>query len=113
MGIFSQILSIFKTDQGFTKLRASAFKSAYRSQKTSVLIDVRTAKEFKSGHIKGAKNINVMGPTFINAVNKIDRKKPIFLYCRSGSRSAMAARRLVKMGFDQVYDLRGGYITWQ
>ncbi|SFR77232.1 rhodanese-like domain-containing protein [Maribacter stanieri] len=75
--------------------------------------DVRTASEFNSGHIKKAINVD-----FFNAGNfnkyfeKLDKNKPVYVYCRSGARSQKAARKLLNMGFLQVYDLKGGYSAW-
>lgn len=77
------------------------------------LVDVRTKREFMSGHINGAKNIDFFqGSTFEIAFSKLKKDKPIYLYCQSGNRSQKAARKLVNMGFTKVYDLRGGYRTW-
>jgi len=74
-----------------------------------VLIDVRTPEEFASGHIAGAINIPVEE---IGArLDEIPRDVPVVLYCRSGNRSAQAARILDGGGFEQVYDL-GGIIDW-
>lgn len=75
--------------------------------------DVRTASEFNSGHIKKAINVDFFkGGNFNNYFEKIDKNKPIYVYCRSGARSQKAARKLLKMGFSQVYDLKGGYNSW-
>lgn len=77
------------------------------------LVDVRTRAEFVSGHIKGARNIDFFqGSAFEAAFLKMKKDKPIYLYCQSGNRSQKAARKLVEMGFAEVYDLRGGYRTW-
>ena len=77
------------------------------------LVDVRTAREFRSGHIKGAKNIDFFSLGSFNAsFEKMDRDKAIYLYCQSGNRSQKAAKRLVKMGFETVIDLSGGYSAW-
>ncbi len=77
------------------------------------LVDVRTKREFMSGHIKGAKNIDFFqGPAFGAAFSKLKKDQPIYLYCQTGNRSQKAARKLVKMGFTKVYDLRGGYRIW-
>ncbi len=99
-------------DQAFKKLKTQDFKSLIQEKKDAYLIDVRTPKEFKAGHIKGAKNINIFNPHFKNMISKLKKEKPIFLYCRSGSRSAKAARMLSKMGFEEVYDLKGGFNLW-
>ncbi|WP_339629941.1 rhodanese-like domain-containing protein [uncultured Maribacter sp.] len=76
-------------------------------------IDVRTASEFNSGHIKNAINIDFFNPNnFKNYFEKLDRNKAIYVYCRSGARSQKAARKLLNMGFLEVYDLKGGYSSW-
>ncbi len=77
------------------------------------LVDVRTSKEYKGGHIKNAINIDFFKATdFVNSFEKLDRNKPVYLYCRSGARSQKAARRLIDMGFSKIYDLKGGYMRW-
>lgn len=76
-------------------------------------VDVRTSSEYNGGHIKNAINVD-----FFNAGNfkthfeNSDRYKAVYVYCRSGARSQKAARKLIKMGFTQVYDLKGGYNSW-
>lgn len=77
------------------------------------LVDVRTRGEFMTGHIKGASNIDLFqGPAFQSAFSRFKKDKPLYIYCQSGNRSQRAARKLVDMGFKEVYDLRGGYRTW-
>jgi rhodanese-related sulfurtransferase len=43
---------------------------------------------------------------------KLDKKKPVAVYCRSGMRSANAANILKEMGFKKIYNLDGGYLAW-
>ncbi|MBU2945362.1 rhodanese-like domain-containing protein [Zobellia uliginosa] len=77
------------------------------------LVDVRTANEFSGGHIKGAKNIDFFNSAnFEKSFQKLDKNKPIYVYCRSGARSQKAARKLLNMGFTQIFDLKGGYSRW-
>jgi len=77
------------------------------------LVDVRTSKEYQGGHIKNALNIDFYNASnFAESFEKMDKSKPVYLYCRSGARSQKAARRLVDMGFSQIYDLKGGYMRW-
>ena len=88
------------------------YKKAISNGKVQ-LVDVRTRTEFMSGHIKGASNIDFFqGSTFESAFAKLKKEKPVYLYCQSGNRSQKAARRLVEMGFTEIFDLRGGYRTW-
>ncbi|MDW8395367.1 MAG: rhodanese-like domain-containing protein [Anaerolineae bacterium] len=80
------------------------------SDRPHVLIDVRSREEFKGGHIPGAVNIDVQ--EIDRRLSEIPRDKPVVLYCRSGSRSAIAASILKRAGFAEVYDL-GGIGDWQ
>lgn len=76
-------------------------------------VDVRTAREFGSGHIQKAINIDFFKPSgFRDAFSKMDKNQPVYLYCQSGNRSQKAARRLVDMGFTMIYDLKGGFNNW-
>ncbi|WP_243652284.1 rhodanese-like domain-containing protein [Mariniflexile fucanivorans] len=77
------------------------------------LIDVRTANEFKSGHIKSATNIDYYSSNFSNQMSKLNKEKPVYIYCRSGNRSIKAANLLAKLGFTEIYDLEGGFLNWE
>lgn len=73
------------------------------------LLDVRTPEEFFGGHIAGASNIAV--ETLSSRLSEVPRDVPVVVYCRSGNRSATAARVLRDAGYTQVYDL-GGILAW-
>ncbi len=78
------------------------------------LLDVRTSKEFADGHIDGAKNIDFFADSFTDEVlQNFDKNQPIYLYCRSGNRSAKAAKLLEKNGFIAIFEYQGGYIDWE
>jgi phage shock protein E len=70
----------------------------------ATLVDVRTPAEYRAGHIAGALNVPV-DQLLQRAAELGDRDRPVVLYCRSGRRSALAARKLRELGFEQVYDL--------
>ena len=77
------------------------------------LVDVRTSTEFAEGHIEGAINIDVKDDAFEQKVmEKLDKKQPVAVYCRSGRRSANAADILTRSGFT-VTNLKGGIIAWE
>ena len=76
------------------------------------LVDVRTPAEFRQGHIKSAKNIDVSSGEFQTKIEALDKSKPVYVYCRSGHRSNMAARKMEKAGFTLIYDLKGGINSW-
>ncbi|MEL7435713.1 MAG: rhodanese-like domain-containing protein, partial [Chloroflexota bacterium] len=75
-----------------------------------ILIDVRTAQEFNSGHIAGAINIPV--DQIANRLSEIPADIPVVVYCRSGNRSAQAANILNQNDYSEIYDL-GSIIQWQ
>lgn len=77
-------------------------------QEPGVVLDVRTPGEFASGHLKNAKNLDLMSGQFAAAVAKLDKSKTYYLYCASGGRSASAAGMLASNGFEKVYNA-GGY----
>ncbi|SKB62271.1 rhodanese-like domain-containing protein [Maribacter arcticus] len=95
-----------------TILKKNEYATAIITNKVKP-IDVRTASEYNSGHIKNAINIDFFNPNnFKNYFEKLDRNKAIYVYCRSGARSQKAARKFLNMGFLEVYDLKGGYSSW-
>jgi rhodanese-related sulfurtransferase len=78
------------------------------------LVDVRTKEEWDEGHLKGAKLITVTEDGFLGkAKAALDPKKPVLVYCRSGGRSAKAAKQLREAGFTIVHDMAGGITAWQ
>ena len=78
-----------------------------------VLLDVRSADEFKEGHIEGAIHIDQAQDDFIEkAKAMLSPNKSIAIYCRSGRRSANAAGRLAAEGYKCV-NLKGGIIAWK
>lgn len=77
------------------------------------IVDIRTPFEFKRGYIKGAENINYYNRDFLEQMSKFDKNEPIYIYCRSGNRTSSASRKLSKLGFKEIYDLRGGILNWE
>ncbi|MBS1760556.1 MAG: thioredoxin fold domain-containing protein [Bacteroidetes bacterium] len=78
------------------------------------VLDVRTAGEFQSGHIKNALLANWNDKTEFNErIRYVDKDKPVYVYCLGGSRSAAAADWMRQNGFKHVYDLIGGINAWK
>ncbi|WP_179005555.1 rhodanese-like domain-containing protein [Winogradskyella forsetii] len=77
------------------------------------LVDVRTPEEHDEIHIANAQNIDFMSPTFEEDISKLDKKKPVILYCKSGGRSAKCAKKMKDAGFEKIYDLEGGISKWK
>lgn len=78
-----------------------------------VIIDVRTAEEFKEGHLHGAKNIDFMSEDFASQLAKLDRNKPTLVHCQGGGRSTRALPAFAKLGFTEVIHLDGGIAGWE
>ncbi len=73
----------------------------------SNLIDVRSAEEFATGAITGARNFNLENGYFEKALSSLDKEASYSVYCRSGRRSAIAVEMMKKAGFTNVTDLGG------
>ena len=82
-------------------------------QNDYVIVDVRTPEEFANGALPKAVNISVTSLDFPFEINKLDKEKPVMIYCKAGSRSARAAVAMKALGFDTIYELKGGYTAWQ
>lgn len=79
----------------------------------ALVVDVRTADEFKEGHISGAQNIDVYEAAFEEEVNMLDKNTKYVVNCRSGGRSARAVSLMSELGFKNVTNLEGGIIAWE
>ena len=87
--------------------------AALTADTTVVILDVRTAEEYKEGHIANALNIDVKQKNFVKMARKrLPKNKTVAVYCRSGRRSANAAEKLASKGY-KVVNLYGGIIAWQ
>ena len=93
----------------FSKLDKATFVQAIMADTTVQVVDVRTPNEFNSGHFEQAVNLDFYDPDFSKQLDSLDKSRPVYLYCRSGNRSAKAAMMLVEKGFKEIYDLKGGY----
>jgi len=97
---------------GYHDVQVSEFETLVKAGAGTVL-DVRTPKEFAEGHLNGAVNINYFDKDFKAQVAKLDKSKPVYVYCHSGGRSAKAMTIMQGEGFKTVYNLTGGYSAWK
>ena len=95
----------------FSNITPEQAKKRINSEKGIILLDVRTKEEYETGHIKDAILIPVDKLNEEAEKTLKDKETPIFVYCRSGSRSLIAANILVKLGYKNVYNL-GGINSW-
>lgn len=97
---------------GFKSVAVQEFANIISDTTTVILVDVRTAEEYGSGHIENALNIDVKQDDFEkNAINALPKDKTIAVYCRSGRRSKKAAEILSQNGYN-VIELDSGYTGW-
>jgi thioredoxin len=95
------------------ELSPLAFSAQLEKTKHQQIIDVRTPDEYNQGHIINAINIDWNSGQFENEISKLDKTKPIFVYCLSGGRSIQAARKIRQMGFKHIVGLKGGMLNWR
>ena len=74
------------------------------------LIDVRTSEEYSKGFIEEAQNIDYNSIDFVNQISKLNKDKPVLLYCAMGGRSSKASKVFKSQGFKKIYDLKGGIL---
>ena len=96
---------------GYEKLDQATAYAELQSDQSIQLVDVREPSEFNARYIEGAQLIplGTIETDFEVAIPDKDAK--IFVYCRSGNRSAQAAKKLVDLGYTNVFDI-GGILDW-
>ena len=77
-----------------------------------ILVDVRTAEEYESGHIQDAVNFDFYSESFQNDILTLDKSSSIILYCRTQNRSTKTANYLKENGYKEITVLAGGITTW-
>mgnify|MGYP003675295279 FL=1 len=96
------------------ELSQDEWQSQLEKDENAVILDVRTEEEVEDGYIPKAKNLDIYkGQEFVNEVEKLDKDKNYYIYCRSGKRSAQACKILDQMGFANTYNLEGGFMEWE
>ncbi|MEZ4902018.1 MAG: rhodanese-like domain-containing protein [Spirosomataceae bacterium] len=106
------MFSFFKSKKNYENVSSVTFKQLIAETPGAVILDVRTPAEMRSGHIKGAINIDLMSADFQQKVAKLDKNKTYFVYCRSGNRSGQACKMMGDAGFEHLYNLSGGMMSW-
>ena len=94
------------------ELDSASFAEKINNDKNAVVIDVRTPMEYDQGHLADSLLININSPSFVSEIEKLDKTKSYYIYCRSGSRSWYAGDYMLKQGFQSVAHLAPGIIGW-
>jgi len=94
-------------------VNTSEFQALIANKKEGILLDVRTSGELISeGSIEGNINVDFRSTDFKEQLGKLDKNKPVMVYCRSSRRSGKAFEMMIEMGFKEVYNLSGGIAAW-
>ena len=95
---------------GIKEIDVDTLHSHIEEGKQIRLIDVRGVAEMAQGMIPNAEKLPLH--TLPARLHEIDKDEVTVLYCRSGARSAQGVGFMAQQGFDNVYNLRGGIISW-
>jgi rhodanese-related sulfurtransferase len=93
-------------------LEPKEFLAKFKATKDAQLLDVRTPEEVAEGALEASQNINFYDADFKDKLSKLDKNKPVFVYCRSGGRSGKCAQMCKDMGFKEIYDMKGGWLNY-
>lgn len=78
------------------------------------ILDVRTEDEVAEGYIPNATHIDIyLGQGFLDELEKLDKSKNYYVYCRSGNRSGQACAIMNSLGFENAFNLEGGFMNWE
>ncbi len=83
------------------------------NESDALVLDIRTTAEFKSGHIKGAKNVPLAD--FATSIDNLsdDKNKAVLVYCNTGNSATRALKLLKKAGYEKINNLEGGIAAWK
>ena len=98
--------AISKSEENSTNVEADDIENLLKNKE--FLLDVREEYEYQDGHIKGA--INLPLREILEKKDTLPKDKDIYVYCRSGHRSADAVNFLKSLGFEKVHNVDGGFI---
>ncbi len=94
------------------QLNSKEFEKLVQSR-PGVLLDVRTQREFRNGHLKDAGQLNYYALDFRDRLLLLPKDRPIYLYCNTGYRSNQAASFLLRNGYTKIFNLQYGIMEWE
>jgi len=100
------------SDQARSRIRELSPGELVKLRQLPLIVDVRAEAEFSSGHIKDATNVRRDSLEMIISEIAPDRSHPILVYCAVGNSGALAADSLQRMGYLNVFSLKGGLASW-
>jgi len=110
--VFFYIHSFAQKKTIFFQVSSYEFNSLV-SKDNGVLLDVRTEREYRNGHIGNSGQLNFYSFDFRRRLLLLPKDQPIYVYCNTGYRSEKAAEYLINNGYTQVYNLQHGIMEWE
>ncbi len=98
--------------KGFFDIKSRQAATLLRKYPRIVILDIRTAGEFKKGHLKKARNLDYHAKDFSEQVAKLDKEQAYLVHCASGGRSGRSMKIFKEHGFPIVYHIEDGYRGW-
>ena len=92
---------------------ASDLIAKHKNNADFIILDVRTPREFKSGHIEKAILLDYYSKMYTEELKRLDKTKTYLIYCRSGNRSGKTLNLIKNMGFSRVYNMDKGINGWR
>lgn len=106
--VASRIYRSNSTESNSANCNLSAKEYVEIDTKEAIILDVRTQREFDYGHLENAIIIDIYQKSFKDEVNKLDKNKTYYVYCKTGIRSRNAVNYMMQSGFKNVCNLEGG-----
>ena len=116
LALFAILVMLIGTEiqQRLSQVKAVGPAEATRllNHENAVMIDMRSDKDYREGHIVNAVHVPDGKGDIPAALNK-HHERPVIVYCQRGNNSTAVCNRLSKQGFESVYNLQGGVLAWQ
>lgn len=94
-------------------LSPEEFRETFLRENNGILIDVRTREEWNTGSLPNAIHIDYLAEGFLDILEKLDREKAYFIFCRTGRRSLRTSILMKNWGFAELRNLDGGLSAWE
>ena len=104
---------MFNFLKSIQSVTAEEVKQALDAKEDITIVDVRTTEEYKKGHLDGSLLLPVDAVLEQVASLLRDKKKKLYVYCLSGSRSMQATDILLKLGYMKVFNMTSGLLAWR
>jgi len=105
--------SCFDAKAGTIEMISPEEAEAIMESEAAVVVDVRSKKQFETGHLEGAINIPLDSKNLQKIIAELNHKEPVLVYCDGGLESAQCAKILEDKGFIKIFDLDGGLSKWK